>query len=113
MQRLIVPELLDDDLGTPAEIAQSLRDLQRINEWFGGTPTTVRLLKRIAKQADRRTLSLLEVGAGNGHVPIAARERLAQRGIELRVTLLDRVASHLPQNGVAAVAADATQTSFS
>jgi ubiquinone/menaquinone biosynthesis C-methylase UbiE len=57
-------------------------------------------------------LSLLEVGAGNGHVPIAARQRLASRGIDLRVTLLDRVASHLPQNAVASVAADATQLPF-
>lgn len=112
MRRLTVPELLDDDLGTPAEIAQSLRDLQRINEWFGGTRTSTRLLQRIAERTGCRSLSLLEVGAGNGQVPIAARKRLARQGIELRVTLLDRVASHLPQNGVAAVAADATQLPF-
>jgi ubiquinone/menaquinone biosynthesis C-methylase UbiE len=112
MRRVTVPELLDDDLGTPAEIAQSLRDLQRINEWFGGTRTTVRLLQRIANEGNRRTLTLLEVGAGNGQVPMAARERLAQRGIKLRVTLLDRVASHLPQNRFAAVAAEATQLPF-
>lgn len=112
MRRLIVPELLDDDLGTPAEIAQSLRDLQRINVWFGGVWTTTSLLLRIARDRGCRSLSLLEVGAGNGTVPIAARERLAQRGIKLRVTLLDRAASHLPQNGVAAVAAEATHLPF-
>jgi hypothetical protein len=112
MRRVTVPELLDDDLGTPAEIAQSLRDLQRINEWFGGTRTTVRLLQRIANEGNCQSLTLLEVGAGNGQVPIAARERLARRGIKLRVTFLDRVASHLPQNGVAAVAAEATQLPF-
>jgi SAM-dependent methyltransferase len=112
MRRVIVAELLDDDLGTPVEIAQSLRDLQHINEWFGGASTTVRLLQRVAKQADCRVLSLLEMGAGNGHVPIAARKQLARRGIELRITLLDRVASHLPQNGVDAVAADATRLPF-
>ncbi len=112
MQRQTVSELLDDDLGNAAEIAQSFRDLQRINYWFGGTRATTRLLQRIAQTHQVRSLSLLEVGAGNGYVPIAARERLARRGIELRVTLLDRVSAHLPQNGVTAVAAEATKLPF-
>jgi ubiquinone/menaquinone biosynthesis C-methylase UbiE len=112
MRRVIVRELLDDDRGTPAEIAGSLRDLQRINDWFGGTRTTIRLLQRIADRSGCHGLSLLEVGTGNGQVPIAAREWLAGQGIILRVTLLDRVASHLPRNGVAAVVADAAQLPF-
>lgn len=112
MRREIVPELLDHDLGTAAEVAQSLRDLQHINDWFGGTRTTVGLLRRIAQAVDRRSLSLLEVGAGDGHVPFAARRRLEQSGMELRVTLLDRVASHLPQDGAAAVTGDASQLPF-
>ena len=112
MKRVVARELLDEDLGTPAEIAASLRDLQRINDWFGGTRTTVQLLRHIAQTMGRGSLSLLEVGAGNGHVPIAARERLAQQGIELCVTLLDRVASHLPQTGVDAVVGDAMQLPF-
>jgi ubiquinone/menaquinone biosynthesis C-methylase UbiE len=114
MRRVIVPELLDDDLGTPAEIAQSLRDLQRINDWFGGTRTTIGLLRRVAERSGSQALSLLEVGAGDGHVSIIARKQLARHRIELGVTLLDRVASHLPQPepGVAAVAGDAMQLPF-
>ncbi len=112
MRRVIVPELLDDDLGTPPEIAQSLQDLQRINDWFGGTHTAVWLLRQIAATSGCRSLSLLEVGAGNGYVPLKAGERLASLGIDLRVTLLDRVSSHLPQNGVAAVVGEATQLPF-
>ncbi len=112
MRRVIVAELLDDDLGTPAEVAQSLRDLRRINSWFGGTRTTTRLLQRVAETTGCRALSLLEVGAGGGDVPLQARKRLARQGVELRITLLDRVASHLPQNGVAGVVADATQLPF-
>jgi ubiquinone/menaquinone biosynthesis C-methylase UbiE len=111
MRRTTVAELLDDDLGTPAEIAQSLRDLQHINDWFGGTRTTTTLLQRVAQRAGH-SLSLLEVGAGKGHVPIAAKQRLAARGIELRVTLLDRVASHLPPTGIASVVGEATQLPF-
>jgi len=112
MQRRPVPELLDDDLGTPAEIATSLRDLQRINDWFGGTRTAIRLLQQVARDTGLRSMSLLEIGAGNGHVPVATREPLARHGIDLRITLLDRVSSHLPRNGLAAVAADALQLPF-
>ncbi len=112
MQRIVVPELLDDDLGTAAEIAASLRDLQRINDWFGGTRTTTQLLRRIARAQGSSSLSLLEIGAGNGHVPLAASRALAAEGIDIRVTLLDRVASHLPQSGIPAVVGDALELPF-
>jgi len=112
MRRTTIPELLDEDLGTPAEIAASLRDLRRINEWFGGTRTTTNLLRRIARAGECQSLSLLEVGAGNGHVPIAARQRLADEGMTVRVTLLDRAASHLPRNGTPVVAGNALELPF-
>jgi len=112
MHRKSISELLDDDLGTPAEIAASLRDLQRINDWFGGTRTTIRVLRRIAKKAGGRTLSLLELAAGNGQVPMAAREALRKQGVELHVTLLDRETTHLPSNGIPSVAADALRLPF-
>ena len=49
MKRVATPELLDDDLGTPAEVAVSLNDLRHINQWFGGTRTTITLLRQIAR----------------------------------------------------------------
>ena len=106
------PELLDDDLGTAAEVAASFADLKHINDWFGGTRTTVHLLARIARERKVDELSLLEIGAGTGHIPLSAQRILAKRGVEIRVTLLDRVLAHLPQNGVQAVAADAMQLPF-
>ena len=112
MRRTIIPELLDQDLGTPAEIEASLRDLQRINEWFGGTRTTIRTLRHVTRRNGRNSLSLLEVGAGNGQVPLAAGDILGKQGVELRVTLLDRVSSHLPCNGTPAVAADGLALPF-
>jgi hypothetical protein len=112
MRRVTVPELLDDDLGTPAEIAQSLRDLERINLWFGGTGTSLQLLRRIAQTSKRGSLSLLEVGAGNGYVPMRVSGRLAGEGVDVRVTLLDRVASHLPKSGVDVVVGDALELPF-
>jgi ubiquinone/menaquinone biosynthesis C-methylase UbiE len=112
MQRKVIPELLDDDLGTPSEIAASLVDLRHINDWFGGTRTTAALLRQVSGESCQRELSLLEVGAGAGDVPLAARRTFEKNGRSLRVTLLDRMWSHLPGNGVASVAGDALRLPF-
>jgi SAM-dependent methyltransferase len=112
MKRRVIHELLDDDLGTPEEIADSLRDLRHINDWFGGTRTTIALLRRVARETGQRELSLLEIGAGSGNVPLTAQRVLAKEGIMLRVTLLDRVWSHITQNGVSAIAGDAMRLPF-
>src|ERR1035441_8302380 len=106
MRRIVIPELLDDDLGTAAEIAGSLTDLRHINQWFGGMRTTTELLRRIARASGHRKLSILEVGAGTGDVPLAAQRALAGYGVGLQVTLLDRVWSHLPQGHAASVAGE-------
>ncbi len=112
MQRRVTAELLDEDLGSPQEIAASLADLRRINCWFGGVHTTVSLLRRLAYQSSCRALSLLEVGAGAGDVPLAAQRTLNRDGIALQVTLLDRAWSHLPGNGVPAVVGEALHLPF-
>lgn len=111
MKRVLTPELLDTDSGTPAEIAASLGDLQRINRWFGGIATTEGLVRRVARAINVSSLSLLEVAAGSGYVPEIARERLHDHGLDLRVTLLDRAPSHLP-GGTRAVAGDALVLPF-
>jgi|SRR6516162_4672814 ubiquinone/menaquinone biosynthesis C-methylase UbiE len=112
MKRKVIAEWLDDDLGTPEEIATSLDDLRHINNWFGGTRTTTSLLRLIAKEMGENELSLLEVGAGLGDVPLSARRVLGKDGIRLSVTLLDRVWSHLPRNGTPAVTGDAMRLPF-
>ncbi len=116
MRRIPSIELLDTDSGTPAEIAASLADLRMINRWFGGTGTTVQLVEHIAQNGNRpgsssSRLSLLEVASGSGYVPRVAKERLAERGIDLDFTLLDRAASHVG-NGGFSVAGDALHLPF-
>jgi SAM-dependent methyltransferase len=112
MQRKVIAELLDDDLGTATEIAGSLADLRRIGAWFGGTRTTVALLRQVARTTGCRDMSVLEIGAGAGDVPLAAQRALARDNIEVRVTLLDRVRSHLPAKGAVAIAGDALRLPF-
>lgn len=112
MRRKVIPELLDDDLGTPDEIAASLADLRHINDWFGGTRTTVSLVEQVAERWGSAELSLLEVGAGSGDTPLRAARLLAGKGVRVEVTLLDLMWSHLPRNGTRSVAGDALALPF-
>ncbi len=114
MRRIVAAELLDNDAGTPAEIAASLADLRNINRRFGGVATTQSMVVRVAGETGRRSFSLLDVAAGAGDVPRIAQQRLQRLGIELDVTLLDRAHSHLShgQNGNGAVVGDALALPF-
>jgi len=96
MQRVDAPEILDSDACSPADVETSMRDLGRVNRWFGGVATTQKMVERVAQVSGMKQLSLLEVAAGSGEVPELVRDRLARRGITLDVTLLDRARSHLP-----------------
>ena len=95
MRRVNRPEILDSDGCPPEEAAASLRDMSAINRRFGGIATTYALIERVAANAGKKQFSLLDVAAGFGEVPRVARERLAQKGISIDVTLLDSRLSHL------------------
>ena len=111
MKRIVTPELLDRDAGSPVEIETALRDLRRINRWFGGIGTATGMIERVAAVTGQKRFSLLEVAAASGDVPQKARERLRSEGVELAITLLDRAPSHL-RNGLPKVAADALALPF-
>lgn len=112
MQRRSTPELLDHDLGTAQEVRDSFEDLKEINHWFGGTRATIRLLREAAKTTGLQDISLLDIGAGRGDVPLAAIDGLRQDQVRFRVTLLDRCWTHLPGNGTPSVSADAMHLPF-
>jgi len=113
---VVIPELLDTDSGTSAEVASALSDLRHINQWFGGITTTQSMITQVARKSGVTSLSLLEVAAGAGYVPCTASTNLQKSGVRLRVTLLDRAPSHLTNgsgNGTSAVAGDALALPFS
>ena len=113
MKRRPTREFLDDDLGTPAEIAESLADLRWFNRWFGGLSTTRKLFETMARDSGKWKFSVLEVASGDGYVMRTVANDLADKGIQLDVTLLDRAASHLPLNGgMPKVTADALRLPF-
>jgi ubiquinone/menaquinone biosynthesis C-methylase UbiE len=95
MQRVVIPELLDTDAGTPDEIRASLADLRAINRRFGGINTTRSMIERVVQTTGQTEFSMLDVAAGSGDVAAAVKQDLAPRGIHLTYTLLDSNASHL------------------
>jgi Methyltransferase domain len=103
MQRVDAPEILDSDACSPADVQATLRDLGRVNRWFGGVATTQKMVERVAQVSGSKHFSLVEVAAGSGEVPEVVGRKLARRGITLDVTLLDRAGSHLAQRSRAAV----------
>jgi hypothetical protein len=111
MRRVVTQELLDSDQCPPHEVEKSLRDLSRINRWFGGVATTRKMIERVAAMTGKKHFSMLEVAAGFGEVPKLAAEQLARKGITLDVTFLDRLSSHLLP-GKRSVVADALVLPF-
>jgi len=111
MQRVNTQEILDSDACPPVEVETSLRDLCRINRWFGGVATTRQMVERVAFATGNKHFSVLEVAAGFGEVSRIAGRQLAHAGITLDVTDLDRVPTHLLR-GNRAVVADALALPF-
>ena len=111
MQRTNSEEILDSKDCPPSEIQTSLRDLSRINRWFGGVATTRKLLDRVVSVTGLKRLSLLEVAAGLGEVPRGAARQLARHGVSLEITDMDRDSSHLERDH-RALAGDALTLPF-
>ena len=80
-QRIVRPELLDH--AEPEEARANLKDLIRINRWFGGHATILKTLAQVAPK--NRTFSLLDIGAASGDSA-----RIIQRAFPLAtITSLD------------------------
>jgi ubiquinone/menaquinone biosynthesis C-methylase UbiE len=95
MHRVVIPELLDTDAGTPLEIQNSLADLLTINRYFGGLRTMTELASEVAERKQIQSLSWLDVGGGNGELISLTAQSLRDSGIQLQPVLLDRIASHM------------------
>jgi ubiquinone/menaquinone biosynthesis C-methylase UbiE len=95
MKRVVVPELLDSDSGTPQEVAGSLADLRMLNRYFGGVRTMSALISEVAAQRKLRDVTWLDVGGGAGDVATLTTESLRRSGITSHAVVLDRAPSHL------------------
>lgn len=114
MKRVVTPELLDEDLGTPEEIRATLLDLRGFNQNFGGFRSITTLLKNAAAKKRLQSLSFLDVAGGTGDVADHARSALRNQGLVVRATVLDRAVSHMRamSPGLERVAGDALRLPF-
>lgn len=96
-------ELLDEDEGTPAEVARSLDELWWINRHLGGL-STWRTLLRLWQREDARShrelwsapdFTVLDVGAGTGEMAEYLVGELRHFGAPARAVALDRKPGHL------------------
>ncbi len=95
MERVVIPELLDSDAGTPREIADSLRDLRWFNRWFGGIATTRQLLEQAMRRACLQGASLLSVASGDGYAVQEAVRELTSSGLKVELVISDRARNHI------------------
>jgi len=114
---MIESELLDDPRADPVAVGKELRDIARLNAWFGGTRAVVQELEpffersgRETGNGKRETWTLLDIGTGLGDIPRAAVAAAARYGITLSpigVEVIPAAARLARRSGVAAVIADA------
>jgi len=111
MKRVVIPELLDTDAGTPAEVAASIKDLRGFNRWLGGISTVAYMLRRIAKKRGLTELSWIDVAGSEGFIASQTQRSLAKSGINVRPVILDLAPTHL-SNSYPAICGDATALPF-
>jgi len=95
MKRVVVPELLDTDAGTPREVKTSLLDLRSFNRWLGGIRVMSSLLRRVARERGLKELSWVDVAGSEGYVATLAQKSLVRSGTILKPVILDRAPTHL------------------
>ncbi len=84
-------ELFDDPAADTATVVASLGDIARANRYFGGAAAAISRLDEFFRAAPSgSTLTLLDVGTGEGDIPRAACRAAARRGVRLRVLGLER-----------------------
>lgn len=91
--RVDVPELLDIGEGSLEDVRASLRDLERISRYLGGTFAVTRhLYPRLRKL---KAAVIADIGTGSADLPAQIVRWAGRQGIDLRVLALDFSARNL------------------
>jgi SAM-dependent methyltransferase len=77
-------ELMDRPVDAPGELEHNLADIEFANRWLGGIAPVRRAVRRSG------AATVLDVGSGSGDVPHALVLDGRRRGVDVRVTCLDR-----------------------
>ena len=84
MRRATARELMDEPVDDVDELEANLRDVAFSNARFGGSAPVLRAVRVLGAR------TILDVGSGAADVPLALVDDAARRGVQLRVTCLDR-----------------------
>jgi ubiquinone/menaquinone biosynthesis C-methylase UbiE len=83
-------ELLDESGQDLAELAASLRDVRRVNMFFGGLGTVRRNLPRLlAATSPERPVTILDLATGSADIPINVVRWARDQGREVEITATD------------------------
>lgn len=92
-------ELLDLSTCSPADAAQSLRDLARVHRYLGGQRVFAKLLLPWLGRHKGGQATLLDLGTGSAHIPLSLDVWAERAGVDLHIVALDLKPLHL---GIAA-----------
>ena len=83
-------ELLDQPAIDLSELRTSLRDIERLNSWFGGTSAIVHEVQRLVRERDlTRGITVLDIGTGGADIPRALARWGRHRGLPVRIVACD------------------------
>ncbi len=99
MERVEAQEMLDSDQWSAEEVACALGAIRRVNLLYGGDRMHKRLFNQVIARSQLQNLDVLEVASARGEVLQSAALMLMNKGVSVRISLLDRSDLHLPHAG--------------
>lgn len=89
--RRVTPEIMDDPGITEAAHLNALNGLRRINRASNTVHYMMKPIVALARRENLKRLSMLDVACGGGDVPIGVAIMAQRAGVEIDLTLLDRM----------------------
>lgn len=86
MTRHDITELLDDPAAAQTDLPKNLKDIRRLNRWFGGIRLALTGVDQLLESDTRR---LLDVATGSADIPLAIWRRAEREGRDLSLTASD------------------------
>jgi hypothetical protein len=83
-------ELLDRPDNSDKEIRENLRDLERLNRYFGGVRAVLLHLGRMVGERSQRSLTILDIATGGADIPRAICRWARKRKLTVAIEAVDR-----------------------
>ncbi len=83
-------ELLDRRDNSDEEIRENLRDLERLNRYFGGVRTVLSYLGRMAGESSQHPITILDIATGGADIPRAICRWARTRKLTVAIEAVDR-----------------------